>query len=743
MSAPHVAAVLPPLALLWEQPWLLFWGAGAALPLLIHLLSRRRYQTTPWAAMDFLLAAARRQSRRIRLENWLLLVLRTLIILLFVVAAAGPYREASESIAPPQQRVHTIFVLDGSFSMGQSAAGETLFDAAKDAIVRQIERDERRDDAFSLVMMAAPARAIVRTPSTDRQAFADAVGALELPHGRADLPGALALIRDMVTSAPKAWPPLVRQEVVFLTDLGRNTWGRTSGSIGVRDDAILAQFDALAAEADLRIVELGSRSASNVAIARLALDDSLALPNVENTVFATVRNCSDIPRSDIAVELLVDGRRVAQQGVRELAARGDATVAFSYRFATAGQQTLEARIAPPGDALDIDNRRWLVVEVRDRLHTLCVSGKPGSADFISIAVAPKEAAGASFESNVVSPALLRSGLALDDYDAVVLCNVPSLGVEELRRVSDFVRRGGGLIWFLGDMVEASAYNAMTSGDLAGLLPASVVRPSPWGAYTIDPMDFSHAILDPFRGQQDATLVRTPIQRYFQLATTDDATQTFMRIAETGDSLAVERRFGKGRVLAFATDGSLASIDSTTKEPWTYWPVWQSFLPVVQESLRFVVGGRSDSRNVSVGMSLGGTIPGASRDAEIVVQSPSAIAEQIASIVAESDGRRRWEFVDTTTSGVYRVESRRSSGSPTESAEAFAVNLDSAESDLTRATRDELPDSVSVVAGELDSTPEGAVVTTARDDWHVALLCGLLALVVAETACAWLLGRRMA
>src|SRR6478736_5802807 len=59
------------------NPWLLVAGSAAvALPVLIHLLNRRRFQVVEWAAMDFLLEADRTNRRRIRLQHVLLLILR-------------------------------------------------------------------------------------------------------------------------------------------------------------------------------------------------------------------------------------------------------------------------------------------------------------------------------------------------------------------------------------------------------------------------------------------------------------------------------------------------------------------------------------------------------------------------------------------------------------------------------------------------------------------------------------------
>ena len=59
---------------------MLGWLAAAAAPLLIHLWSRHRYREVPWAAMAFLLAAMRKNARRMQLQQWLLLAVRTLLI---------------------------------------------------------------------------------------------------------------------------------------------------------------------------------------------------------------------------------------------------------------------------------------------------------------------------------------------------------------------------------------------------------------------------------------------------------------------------------------------------------------------------------------------------------------------------------------------------------------------------------------------------------------------------------------
>ncbi|MCH7839985.1 MAG: BatA domain-containing protein, partial [Planctomycetes bacterium] len=83
-GSPVLAALLTPA---------LFVGGAAAMaaPILIHLLSRRRFKRIRWAAMDFLIDAERRNRRRIRMEDWILLALRCLAVFLLGLMLARPF----------------------------------------------------------------------------------------------------------------------------------------------------------------------------------------------------------------------------------------------------------------------------------------------------------------------------------------------------------------------------------------------------------------------------------------------------------------------------------------------------------------------------------------------------------------------------------------------------------------------------------------------------------------------------
>src|ERR1051325_6132455 len=99
-------------------PIFLYATGLVAIPLIIHLIRRRKLKIIQWAAMEFLRQSQRKQKRRLRIEELILLALRTLIVLLFALALARPVlRTLGIALLSQNTRVYAVIVLDNSFSM--------------------------------------------------------------------------------------------------------------------------------------------------------------------------------------------------------------------------------------------------------------------------------------------------------------------------------------------------------------------------------------------------------------------------------------------------------------------------------------------------------------------------------------------------------------------------------------------------------------------------------------------------
>src|SRR5688572_17810186 len=145
-AAPRVCrAATTPVSFL--APAFLLLAAAAAIPLLVHLLRRRMDQRVDFPAARYLARAERENSRKLRLRNLLLMMLRVLAVLLVAAAAARPVgRLAGTGHAPTA----VALVLDNSLSTSVIRDGRPLLEQLKDA-ARDVINTGAPADQFWLV----------------------------------------------------------------------------------------------------------------------------------------------------------------------------------------------------------------------------------------------------------------------------------------------------------------------------------------------------------------------------------------------------------------------------------------------------------------------------------------------------------------------------------------------------------------------------------------------------------------
>jgi hypothetical protein len=713
---------------------ILGWLAAAAVPILIHLWNKKRYREVSWAAIEYLLAAMRKNSRRMRIEQLLLLAVRTLIIVLLVLAVAQPFLEQTGLPFAPGQRTLKVLVIDGSYSMGYMPTDKSRFERAKQ-LATQIVEESSQGDAFTLVLMASPPAVIVGTPAVEPGDFLEEIENLKLPHGGADLPATLVHVERICQSAASAG--LVRTEVYFLTDLGRNTWSPEVQDAEAAD--YRSRVERLAQEASLVVLDLGQAGCENLALTTIAANEPFVTTAREINIAAQVRNFGTQPRNHQLVELHVDGRRVKESYV-DVAAGEQTPLTFSHRFDSPGDHVVEVRLG--ADLLDIDNHRWLSVPVKDHVGVLCVNGKPGSSpmtgatDYLALALNPDAgdatAQGAVKPEVIAESALLERDLAR--YDCIFLCNVAQFTSSEARLLEGVLKRGGGLVFFLGDQVQSDRYNRELTGEQGTrILPARLGEQVSETRYQFDPLEYRHPLLKVFQGREQSGLLTTLVYKYFRLVVDPESKARVALAFDGGDPVIAEETIHRGRSILVATECSLSSIDPLSKKPWTTLPASPSFLPLVQELVALAVRGQMSEHNVEVGQALGESLEALPARAEVNITNPAGTSEAVRMTLDAQASR--WSYADTRQSGVYRVQL----GAPLDRQEAFAVNVNTSESDLTKITPQELPRHFSTHGrtnlDDIDSPTIGQ-----RSGVHKNLLYWVLGLLFGETLLAWRFGR---
>jgi hypothetical protein len=749
-----------PLLAFFESPAMLGWLAAASAPLIIHLLNKRRFQESSWAAMQFLLAAVRKNSRRVLLEHWLLLALRTLIILLFVTAAAQPGMQTLGLTTPTAERTHRVVVVDASLSMDYRPTGKASYFEQAKALARQIIDQGRPGDAYSLVALASPSRAVTSQPLLNRDDLEALLPTLQQTHGAGDLASCLNEIDRVIAKTKEQLPQIRRREVHFLTDLGKHTWepGDDAKRGGEALDAFQARCQRWGSETTLAVVDVGSADAENIAVIDLAADEPFGVVGLPTTIRAVVRNFGRNAKSGVTAALLLDRRKVDEKTI-DLDPGAEMTIVFDAPASATprepGARVYEIELAP--DNLPADNRRSLVLQVKPHLRVLLVHEPALSPDAefgvrnLETALRLKPGADAAESSPVQVDVAIEADLRrrdLADYDAICTVDVRRFAGETIRRLHAYVQAGGGLIVFLGPRVDAEHYNTqLAAGDLR-LLPAKLGPLVDEPQYRLNPLQYAHPLLAEFRGREQGGLLNTPVYKYFRLdSAAAPQTQRVLEFLNAAkDPLLVEETIGAGRTLLLAT-----GIEKT----WTTMPLSPSFLPVVQEMLSFAVGGRASQHGLLVGEVLQGTFKRTTATATVTVDPPPSEAARgsaaspaaippAAEVVPQGEFYR-WSLADAPLAGIYTAHI---SGPPAV-VERYAVNGDPRESDLVKLPSVRLTDrnwsQIRFAYGTdvrdfSDSAPQ-FVAATGGNNWPRNLLLCAFAAALVETWWAGRIGRR--
>jgi|GEM_PF-1866517 len=486
-----------PLAYLFNG-WALF-GLGAALtavPILIHLLNRRRVRVVPWAAMTFLLAALKRNKRRLQLENWLVLALRVAAVLLLGLALARPVLTDSSLAGLAGGRRSVYLVLDTSGSTQARREARSVSDALKAEATFALEGLEA-EDAFCVLVTNDPRQ----DASTGRQP------AVLVP--RTSGSSALARAKESVAGlapreAPAAWPAtlelLARQMVV--EDAGRHVLVVTDLTAHdfTQGAALERWAEALRAlvrrGARVTFVDVGARGDGRANLAVVAVTErGDREPFQGRPVFLSVRvaNHGPAPVGGALVTLRIEGdsgevwRKT--RAAPMLAAADPATAspgvgvvdfdAPAAVFRLPGAFAVRAEVSPPAshpaaDALALDSVRHAALDVRERVRVLAWAQPSQGAPQHPLAllrpsfnpVPPERPAGGEVPPPVfeLTEAESEGGFAMrlkssgSRPDLVILANAAPRRSDVQAELTRHVRDGGGLLVFVGDALDPRMWN---------------------------------------------------------------------------------------------------------------------------------------------------------------------------------------------------------------------------------------------------------------------------------------------
>ena len=694
-------------------PLMLVGVTALAVPIAIHLIGRRRARVVRFAALDFLMATRRRTARKFRLRERLLLVVRALACAAVAVALAKPYtsctRKGPQVTRGPQA---AVLVIDDSFAAGYMVDGKPWIKAATDEARRILT--QLGPEAEVAIVRAAEGADHPTELTRDHLRLREQLLALEPSARPADTTRALARAAQLLAASSHA------RKTVFLISLLARTGLRPDDPQWGKDGPLLV------------VSELRPPKLPNLAITGLRVDPDPGATTRGVAFDAEVGNFSDAA-SKVELSLAIADRVVARGTLA--VGPGERKTKHFLAALPPGQRAADAYVMLSGDALAIDDRRWVRASLRDRVRVLIVDGDPRTVRhddevfYLEAALRPGDRDDSGTSVRVITAEELagieprRRGTAgaieLDEFDVVILANVAALPAERVNVLADWVRAGGGILVAPGDHVDPAAYDR----TMLPVMPQSLRDPidTTWGA---PPEERDSRALHLVKWEADH-----PIFRPFSKAAPELADAKFFEVSLLGPTTSPDRK-----VLARFTNGAAALVEgsigagrtllftSTLDRDWNDLPIHPGYLPLLQQAVRHLA--RKHAAFGDTDHAVGSSVVLPTGDLKkLEVRGPDGIGA-----VFEGEritGRSSVRFGRTDRPGVYRMIGTDQTGSTHERDElAFVVNVDARGSDLTPAPASALP-----------ASGTGAAAASGDDSrrvelWH-ALAAAVLLLLLAE------------
>lgn len=631
------------------NPAVLFGLLAASIPIVLHFLNLRKLKKINFSTLAFLKELQKTKIKRVKLKQWLLLLLRILIITFLVLAFARPTVK-SFPFATGSAKTSAVFIIDNTFSMSVVNENGTFINQSKQTAKHLLDSFEDGDEIAVLPL------------SHDKNV---------LPFFNSNFITIKKEIDDIQTqqSSPTLNETLIKagnilyqsknfnKEIYIFTDMQKS---RLYNSINE-----LSELNNLLGEnIHLYIISANEKSVQNLGIDRLILNNQIFEKNKTISFTSTITNYSAIPVNNSVASLYVNGKRSAQQNVNLMP---NESKEFFFETTLTDTGLVEIYTELEDDDIINDNRRYTGFYLPNQYSVLIVKDVNDDSKFINLALSDKS-------GNIKLDAINFSQLPVHNlgrYDAVILF-VPGYEVQ-YDKLLNYLSNGGGLILFPGSKTSLSSYQFICRVLEIDSPISSVGEINSTGSpVQFDKIDLNHSILaDLFEDKNKFKIESPEIYYYFRMSA-GKLGRSIISLFDKSSFLS-EYRYGKGIILNF---------NSTPLLSFNNFPIKALFAPLINKSIIYVTSKSKVNNEIIAG---GEILAGISR---ITAGNIRIITPGNKNELVDADtlyNKNYFEYKNTHTTGIYKFYSGNTL------LDYAVINHDIRESDLHKISESEFED----------------------------------------------------
>ncbi|NOY61495.1 MAG: VWA domain-containing protein [Calditrichaeota bacterium] len=627
---------------------ILFGLVAALLPLIIHLFTRSKSKTIRFSTLEFLKELQQQKIRRIKLKQILLLLLRMLIIVFLVLAFARPtIRGGLSGVIGPNAKTSAVIILDNSFSMNSRRDGKLLFEDAREKAVQISKAMQPGDDVFLLTSTDTTG---VTTPRSfhNFDALRREIEERHIDFRLTDISDPLLLAHNLLNKSNN-----INKELYILSDFQKCAFSADSLPPDKEKIRTLA-------------LPFRTKNISNLSVQSAKLSATILEKGKVVELEGLIKNAGNQPARNKLAQLFVNGERVAQVTL-SVEPTKSATEKFKFVLKKAG--FVSGYILLEDDDILQDNRHYFSFNIPDKIRVAMFGERPADTEYISLVLRPAEHEDARFIVDKIPLAKMRY-TRFEKYDVIVLANIPAFDAQEVERLKDFVRAGGGIFLTLGQDIDIKSYNMNLMPELG--LPkltetmGSVSDAGP--AFSLGKTDLTHPLFRGIFDQKDVSFSKPVF--HFAIKTVDmPGTEKIMQYG-TGDPFLLEKKSDKGKILFFTTGFNLQLTDITRRT---------IFAPLVSRAVTYLGTPTFATKDdLMIGDELRLQVPAQNLNDKLEMQRPDNKSDELKAKILSSGP---WIYYsDTSVPGIYRLTGNE------KTIALWAVNVDPRESDLTMADK---------------------------------------------------------
>ncbi len=536
--------------MIFLNPTILFGLLASSIPVIIHFLNLRKIRKVEFSTLVLLKELQKSKIKRIKFKQWLLLLLRVLIILFLVSSFARPTLE-SVTITGAGSVVKTtaVFILDDSYSMSVIDETGSHFNKAKN-IISDLFNDFREGDEVFLIRTSDPQN---YTKIANNNFVNNKIRNSNISYVTKLLGESIQIASSIISNSQN-----FNKEIYLFSDLQTSTF-LSNGN----DKMNNTLFDDVT---KLYLFSFETKSIKNLAISELKPENQILELNKEIKLSAALSNNSSFDISDVLLSIFLNGEINSNKNI-SVSANSSKLVTAETTLKSTG--TIEILAELEEDEVEFDNQYYEILIIPESIKILMLSEIQSDTKYLEFAL---NTSSEVFDISAFRTSKINS-INLSNYDCVFL--VGTNDVNTNTKLSEYINQGGRVV-----LMPGSRNNSFQ--DYAKLLDISdysstEVLSDPGQYNSFDKIDYEHPLFQNLFEDATNEIESPKIYSYIK-NTPSGIGQNVIELLD-GSSFLSEFRIENGTIIIFNVAPTLS---------WSDVPLKSIFAPLINRIVYYLV-----------------------------------------------------------------------------------------------------------------------------------------------------------